>query len=189
MRGFAHPIGDTVEWCNETEGNVEEPSQETKPDTKDIEPMPGLMTKDDWAEKQRVERESIESQNALTNLTNAICAGVIDKTNPLFMAWQLIICSRLDIEVEKKVEKPTAPTPISTTMAKEAPQKVNEGIDIDQIKEDLKTAKWSEVAFRKWLHEQLGIDVSGTLTIVLGRLNDRQRETVLKEIQSRKELV
>ncbi len=72
MRGFAHPILDedgkaTGEWCNEPEGVEKAPeSQGTKheaaPALLNQEPQ---MTKDDWAEKDKITRKSIERQKSL----------------------------------------------------------------------------------------------------------------------------
>jgi len=63
MRGFAHPILDekgdaTGKWCNE-------PKQEEPQETPAEKVAPPVMSKDDWAEKDRVTRKSIERQKSL----------------------------------------------------------------------------------------------------------------------------
>ncbi len=58
MKGFAHPIGDTGEWCNMPEG--QEPAKEAHPSASESESTgygkSNDMTPDMWAEKDKVTR-------------------------------------------------------------------------------------------------------------------------------------
>lgn len=62
-------------------------------------------------------------------------------------------------------------------------------IDMDILKDQLKELHWTEGTFKTWLvsmwrKQQWGeIDISGTLTEVIGKLNVEQREFICKEIQ------
>ncbi len=62
MKGYAHPILDeegeaTGEWCNESK-------EAPEPEAKQVTPKAD-MTKNDWAEKDRITRKSIERQKSL----------------------------------------------------------------------------------------------------------------------------
>lgn len=72
MKGYAHPLLDengepTGGWCNE-------PKEEKapKPQTKDD------MSKEDWADKDRITRASIEQQVAVKAIIDLIVAGKLD---------------------------------------------------------------------------------------------------------------
>lgn len=95
-------------------------------------------------------------------------------------------------QANKDVEDlwPEDDTPTSETNQIEAP--VEGGIDIDRLKDSLKQLKWKEKTFTTWLKSKppfRDIDTTGSLTIVVGRLNKEQREFVVKEIQSRLDLL
>lgn len=95
MRGYAHPIEDengkpTGKWCNEPEEKESVPQQgesvgESKP----------VMSKDDWSEKDRITRKSIERQTSLnaavevskTLPTDQVTTGKIIATAKLFEAY------------------------------------------------------------------------------------------------------
>lgn len=67
-------------------------------------------------------------------------------------------------------------------------------IDMDVLKDQLRELHWSEATFKTWVRSQatrqkwLAIDISGTLTEVMGKLNPKQREFICKEIQDRLDL-
>ncbi len=65
MRGYAHPIGDTGEWCNEEDTPEDTPTKETTKPASAPESVKPQMSRDDWAEKDNVTRKSIERQTAL----------------------------------------------------------------------------------------------------------------------------
>lgn len=92
MRGFAHPIkdesgNDTGQWCNRPES--ETPPELPPPVEVKTQPVPDnvyqkddKMSKEEWAEKSKIERESIQKQVALKCACELGAAGVItpDKT-------------------------------------------------------------------------------------------------------------
>ena len=79
MKGYAHPIGDTGQWCNMSEEEAAHPSTyDNVPLVKEavnlgaevesVSPKPSgssEMSKEDWAEKEAIKRRSIERQSAL----------------------------------------------------------------------------------------------------------------------------
>lgn len=102
MKGYAHPIGKTGEWCNEDTEGQELANQEAsiaeaanRPKTAStssqmpVQPVPnGEMTNDMWAEKQRIERESIEAQVAYKGIVELLNTGVL-KLDGLVGKWAL----------------------------------------------------------------------------------------------------
>lgn len=62
MRNYAHTIGDTSEWCNEPEEQELANQEASSAEVANSSPTNGEMTNDMWAEKQRIERASIERQ-------------------------------------------------------------------------------------------------------------------------------
>ena len=83
MRGYAHPIKDknekTIGWCNEEDleklKNLEpEGKDKILPEHQEVidEAKASVkeMTKADWAEKNRIERQSIQRQTALKQAVN-----------------------------------------------------------------------------------------------------------------------
>lgn len=67
-------------------------------------------------------------------------------------------------------------------------------IDMDVFKDQLKQLHWTEGTFKTWLvsigrQQKWGtVDISGTLTEVMGKLNPEQREFICREIQERIDL-
>ena len=77
MKTFAHPIKDeegnsTGEWCNEAEQEIEPAGTRGQSRQK-----PPAMSKDDWAEKDRITRKSIERQQSLEQAVNLCIANKI----------------------------------------------------------------------------------------------------------------
>lgn len=71
----------------------------------------------------------------------------------------------------------------------ESEEHIPGAIDMDILKDQMKELHWTEGTFKTWLvsmgrKQQWGeIDISGTLTEVIGKLNVEQRELICKEIQ------
>jgi len=68
MRGYAHPIEDTGEWCNEPEEDTPEDTPPAKEIAKPIstsETVKPQMSREDWAEKDKITRKSIERQKSV----------------------------------------------------------------------------------------------------------------------------
>ncbi len=87
MKGYAHPVLDengeeTGKWCNEPEGKA-------------LEPQPDDMTKEDWANKDKIRAESIEIQNAYTGIPALVEALGKDPNDPLLKAAYNYAMSKL----------------------------------------------------------------------------------------------
>ena len=116
MFRYAHPIkveDQTVGWCNEDAKEVAKlPTQKTAtPPLQEGEPTPtelktGEMTKGDWAEKDRVTRQSIQRQTSLKAAVEWCIAK--HSTEPVKTAMVLTVASLFEsylengIQVEKK---------------------------------------------------------------------------------------
>ena len=82
MFRYAHPIkveDQTVGWCNEdakevaklpTQKTATPPLQEGEPTPAELKAADDKMSKGDWAEKERVTRQSIQRQKALGEAVN-----------------------------------------------------------------------------------------------------------------------
>ena len=71
MKRLAHPIGDTGTWCNMPEGQEPEPEAPPPPVAKDG------MTPELWAEKDRAQAHSIETQVAFKGIIDLLTAKII----------------------------------------------------------------------------------------------------------------
>ena len=99
MKTFAHPIKDedgelTGQWCNESEP-AEQDGQ--------LEEKPPIMTKDDWVEKDRITRKSIERQTALN------AAVELAKTGGLKFGQLLPSAKRFEIYLETGIIEKEVP--------------------------------------------------------------------------------
>ena len=83
-------------------------------------------------------------------------------------------------------EKPS-PSPSKGEVKEE--KHIPGAIDMDWLKGSIKDLHWSETTFKTWLvsmarkHTWGAIDIKGSLTEVIGKLNTQQRELIVKEIQ------
>ena len=118
MRGYAHPIkveDQTVGWCNEDAKEVAKlPAQKTtSPPLQEGEPTPAElmdanneMSKGDWAEKDRITRQSIQRQTSLKAAVEWCIAR--HATEPIKTAMVLTVAGLFEsylengIQVEKK---------------------------------------------------------------------------------------
>ena len=80
MSGYAHPIedkeGKTTGWCNEEDAETYHSPQGDEPPPQEHEPVSDKMTKGDWAEKERITRQSIQRQTAIKASTELAVAKV-----------------------------------------------------------------------------------------------------------------
>ena len=117
MKGYAHPILDddgepTGEWCNEPKA---EEATKQHPE--------GEMTKDDWAEKARIERTSIEAQVAYKGIPELVKTLAEYPDNKLARQAEAWAMTRLDgagkraVEPTKEVQKPLTEGIIPQTVA------------------------------------------------------------------------
>lgn len=169
------------------------------------------MSKEDWHEKDKLQRESIESQNALTNLTNAIIAGTI-KNQGAYNIWLSIILTRLEVPTplinailiqekyplqkkateEKKGEEPASSTQLTpaTTIQKEATQEVSKGIDLDWVKETMGLVKWTPGIALNWIKANLykGQKLTATsLKEALDQMKAEKLQAFTKKLQDLKD--
>lgn len=102
------------------------------------------------------------------------------------------------VKVSKPPTKATTPKPIEDEVNAEQVgvelQPQTGAIDMDWLMVSIKELHWSEATFKTWVRAQAvaqkwdAIDISGTLTEFVGKLNAEQREFICKEIQSRLDL-
>lgn len=121
MKGYAHPLLDpetgeeTGEWCNEPEEKASKPDE---------------MTKEDWAEKDKIRSDSIEIQNAYTGVISLMVSGVIKKTDQLGQTATNYAASKLSQWASMgEVEEAHEPKPKEPKATKEQGQKIKEIID------------------------------------------------------------
>ncbi len=110
MKRFAHPIGDTGEWCNMPEG--QEPVKEAASPASPAPPAPITMTPELWAEKDRAKQDSIEKQVIFTGIMGAFTAGKLDGNAPIVKAiigWGLEHFPN-DKPATKPTQKPASKT-------------------------------------------------------------------------------
>ncbi len=91
MKGYAHPIEDTGEWCNEPEVNELDQQSEAIADgaeRRSLQQSAEVMKKDDWAEKDRITRASIESQTAYKGIMDNL-EGVPKGLKEAAFKWAL----------------------------------------------------------------------------------------------------
>ncbi len=104
MKGYAHPIDNTDNWCNMPEG-TEPMAEEDAPVDSD------KMSKEDWAAKDSATKASILYQVCLKELGLCVREGKIDKTTGLgkFLNtyYYTTIMEGLGIHYEGGVDKET----------------------------------------------------------------------------------
>ena len=112
MFGYAHPIkvnDQTVGWCNEDAEEVAKlPAQKTaSPPLREDEPTPkelGVskeMSKGDWAEKDRITRQSIQRQTSLKAAVEWCIAK--HATEPVKTAMVLTVASLFEAYLENGI--------------------------------------------------------------------------------------
>lgn len=109
MRGWAHPIKDkdekTVGWCNEDAQEVAKLPPQPKPDVplqEGEEPIGEEMTKEDWAEKDRIKQHSIERQKALAEAVNWCIAK--HSTEPIKTTDVIIVAGLFESYLENGIQ-------------------------------------------------------------------------------------
>jgi hypothetical protein len=83
MRGYAHPIEDTGQWCNEEKEDADpkrgtsKPQSQARPQQDDDTKNQG-MSKEEWREKDRITRESFHRQKALEQSVLLVNSGKVE---------------------------------------------------------------------------------------------------------------
>ncbi len=80
MKNYAHPIGDTGQWCNEPEEGGDPIPEEVKPPATT---KSETMSKKDWSDKDELTRVSIHKQVALKCASGMAEQGVIEPAKVL----------------------------------------------------------------------------------------------------------
>ena len=84
--------------------------------------------------------------------------------------------------------------PPGGTKGLSAEEHIPGAIDMDVLREQLKNLHWTEATFKTWFRSEAikrewgAVDIKGTLTEFVGKLNVEQREFICKEIQERLDL-
>lgn len=105
MKNYAHPIGDTGEWCNAPEGAAEEPQAKAQTDN---------MSKQEWNDRDSNTRNSIEGQKA-ADLTTQLWISDKLKDNDVrveaLLSWLLVaLAKNMPDKVEVVIDTPAQGT-------------------------------------------------------------------------------
>ncbi len=159
------------------------------------------MTTEMWDEKQRIERDSIESQTRAERITELLIAGQVDWNDKLGMKLRTWL-EKLGTSVgDKKAQDTTEDLwpkdpPNAARAAKEAEEAAElrltgnvgeppvEPIDPDWLKESLVKAKFTERTAVSWILMKFKVQ-GGLLKDVLPRLTKEQQREFVKEIEDR----
>lgn len=179
-------------------------------------PSPGAksngMTPEAWAEKDRLERFSIESQVAFKGI---IALGIVEKpseklriAHDLALDWAIdhlkMTSVKADIRTAERAERdieelwpedpPHANEASQTAVAAETipsepePEPVKEAnldFDPDWLLDSLKQVHWKDSTVKSYLKNVYKVDTEGTVVDVVARLSREQLEAFTKEIQDR----
>ena len=141
-------------------------------------PLP-QMSKEDWSDKQRVERASIESQVAYKGLIELMIAKVAPTSvGQAAISWALSKLGKVP---------PVSTTAPESDKQPDVPGVEGNSIDLAWLRESLKTLKWTSIV--GYLKNQYGLTAGETVTECLGYMTREQQEDFTIEIQNRLEML
>ncbi len=157
------------------------------------------MNKEDWAKKQRIERESIESQVAVKCVFSLITAIMesdkkvveinedLKRIAPKALAW-------CEAKIEATMPAKEAKTTPKATEVEQAspPGPGNEtppanNIDTDWLSETLGIIRWSETTALTWMKANLKVEAIGQLLDVCNSLPAEKLQEFCQKLQSLRE--
>ena len=152
------------------------------------------MSPEAWAEKDRLEQWSIESQTAYKGLIELAKTGYEEGTKlakaiDAALDWALAHLRSIPLSDIKQAEKDKEYWPTHT---KAAAQETKHVMNPDRLKESLDKAKWSEARVIDWLKSKAnyqGLNLSGKFQDIIDRMSQEQAEFLIKEIADRMGLV
>jgi len=115
-----------------------------------------------------------------------------DESKPEIIEGEFEVKNGPDIEQAERDSKELFPEGGSKGLSAE--EHIPGAINMDWLKASIKELGWADITFKTWFRSEAikqkwsAIDIKGTLTEFVGKLNPEQREFICKEIQERLDL-